>query len=468
MHTLVKSSHSGFGRIGLILVLPFVILVIAYGAYKLFFVPDPVITGVDDFKILSAHKSVRLGSENVRSIDISIYQEGKEVNLLKDSPEMGEKVYTLEVKPRDIGLKDGRAIITVKAEAGILKKLQYDVETVIDTVPPTLEVVKAPFNVYRGSGGFAVLRASDEDSVFIKLVDKAQSGKDKTFKAFRVPSDTDVMTDSTGGDQEDSVENTGEGAGTAYYAFFPAPYDISDGSMFYAVASDSAGNQSIRAVPTTLKMKKYKSSRITIDDSFINRVVAPLLNETNISDGAAAFKKVNEEWRGQSVGHLIDISEKTEPGMLWDGRFLQLKNSKVMATYGDKRTYRYKGKDISKAVHLGYDLASHAKAPVQAANDGIVRFADNLGIYGYTVIVDHGLGLMSLYGHLSTIAVDEGKEVAKGQIIGKTGATGLAGGDHLHFGILMHGYEISPLYWWDSNWIRNNVLELTENNDSGH
>jgi murein DD-endopeptidase MepM/ murein hydrolase activator NlpD len=75
---------------------------------------------------------------------------------------------------------------------------------------------------------------------------------------------------------------------------------------------------------------------------------------------------------------------------------------------------------------------------------------------------------MSLYGHLSTIAVDEGKEVAKGQIIGKTGATGLAGGDHLHFGILMHGYEISPLYWWDSNWIRNNVLELTENNDSGH
>jgi murein DD-endopeptidase MepM/ murein hydrolase activator NlpD len=130
-----------------------------------------------------------------------------------------------------------------------------------------------------------------------------------------------------------------------------------------------------------------------------------------------------------------------------------------MAVYGDERTYLYDDKEISRSVHLGFDLASFSNAPVEAANTGIVRFADDLSIYGNTVIIDHGLGLMSLYGHLSTIVVKEGQAIKKGDIIAKTGATGLAGGDHLHFGILIHGYEVSPLYWWDAKWIKTSVLD---------
>jgi len=136
---------------------------------------------------------------------------------------------------------------------------------------------------------------------------------------------------------------------------------------------------------------------------------------------------------------------------------LQLRNSKVMASYGDRRVYLYKGKPISRSVHLGYDLASVSNAPVEAANSGIVRFAGDLGIYGNAVVIDHGLGLMSLYGHLSEILVKDGQSVKKGELIAKTGSTGLAGGDHLHFGILVQGIEVSPLYWWDSRWIKANV-----------
>jgi murein DD-endopeptidase MepM/ murein hydrolase activator NlpD len=188
-------------------------------------------------------------------------------------------------------------------------------------------------------------------------------------------------------------------------------------------------------------------------------VVSPLLNEMNITDPEGSFKKVNEEWRKDSSMKLIEISRKTEPKMMWEGRFLQLKNSKVMAVYGDARTYLYDDKAISRSVHLGYDLASFSNAPVEAANTGIVRFADDLSIYGNTIIIDHGLGLMSLYGHLSVMMVKEGQAIKKGDIIAKTGATGLAGGDHLHFGILIHGYEVSPLYWWDANWIKTSVLD---------
>ncbi len=443
-----KNRRYGFGRIGLILILPFVILTVAYGAYKLFFIPDPVVSGLEAFEFLPSSKTIQLSSENIRAIDITLYQEGKEFNLLKDTNELGEKIYSLEVKPQDIGLKDGRAIITVKAEASILKKVQYDIESVIDTQPPTLQVMTAPSTVIRGSGGFAEVRSSGESTVFIKLVDKGRPGKDTTFKAFKVSPDTDKKPDS-------SAKQTQ----STYHTFFPAPFESGERTVFYAIATDRAGNQTIKALPTKLKDKKYKSSVIRIDDSFITRVISPLLNETEIPDPAGAFKKVNEEWREQSLIRLKSIAENTESRMLWKGRFGQLKNSKVMATYGDKRTYRYKGKSISKAVHLGYDLASFSRAPVRASNSGIVRFASNLSIYGNTVVIDHGLGLMSLYGHLSTISVSDGEKVTRGQIIGKTGSTGLAGGDHLHFGILMHGHEVSPLYWWDPNWIRINVTQ---------
>ena len=130
-----------------------------------------------------------------------------------------------------------------------------------------------------------------------------------------------------------------------------------------------------------------------------------------------------------------------------------------MAKYGDERTYLYKGNKISKSAHLGYDLASYSKAPVEAANSGIVIFSADLSIYGSTVIIDHGLGLMSLYGHLSALTVEKGDRVKRGDMIGKTGATGLAGGDHLHFGRLRHGYEVSPVYWWDRNWIKIHILD---------
>lgn len=447
---LLNYRCAGFGRIGLLLTLPFV-FIIAFAAYQLFYIHSPAVKGIEAFNYLPADKTIKLSGDNIASIEITISQEGKKNVILKDTPQTGGKEYTLHIKPKDIGMKDGKASITIKAKAGMIRKVQYDIETVIDTVPPEIDVFTAPQFIYPGTGGFSILNASGEDSVFIKLADKAQSGDDRTFKAFKVSSKPD---------SKDSSSGLIGKSGNIYYVFFPAAYDIHDGSIFYAVATDLAGNRSIRTLPTKLKMTKYNTSSINIDDSFINRVVSPLLNETNISDNAGAFKKANEELRQQSLNKLVEISKQTEPNILWEGNFLQLKNSKVMATYGDRRTYLYNGTPISKSVHLGYDLASVEKAPVEAANTGIVRFASDLSIYGNTVIIDHGLGFMSIYGHLSSIMVNEGQKVSKGEIIAKSGSTGLAGGDHLHFGLLMHGYEVSPLYWWDQHWIKDNVTDL--------
>jgi murein DD-endopeptidase MepM/ murein hydrolase activator NlpD len=432
-------------RIALILTLPFLFLIIIYVVYKLFFISDPVIEGLENFNFLPLDKTIHLKGKALKSITIFIQQGDRNIELLRDMPERFEETFTLQIKPKELELTDGPATVTVKAKSGILKEVKQEIPSVIDTVPPSLEIAHAPYSLSQGTGGFAVLKSRDADSVLIQL-------GNSTFRAFKVSTE-DVRTAS---DVPEIAEQR-DGSET-YFAFFPVPFDISNDKVFYAISRDKAGNQTIRALPTKLKIKKYKTSSITISDSFINTVVLPLINKTDTADPAAAFKKVNEDLRRENQKVLVDISRKTLPEVLWDGPFLQLKNTKVMAKYGDKRTYLYEGKPASRSSHLGYDLASVKNAKVEAANSGVVIFADVLGIYGNTLIIDHGLSLMSLYGHLSSILVKKGQVVEKGEVVARTGSTGLAGGDHLHFGVLIHGHEVSPLHWWDPKWVRVNVL----------
>ncbi len=432
-----KKSRFNARAISLILLFILIIVGIIYGVYKLFFIAAPVVEGMEAFSSLPIDKTITLTGRNLKSIDIYIYQGDRKIDLLRDIPEISEKTYSIQIKPKDLGLADGSAQVIVRARSGILKDIKHTISSIIDTVPPKLEVLGATSNIYQGSGGFAHIKAEGADSVFIKL-------DEHIFRAFK------------------ALSGSGPESSSTYFAFFPAPIDTPAGNTYYAVAKDAAGNQVIRALPSKLKEKAYSSSSIHIDDSFINTVISPLLNEIDIPDPVKAFKKVNEEWRMESVNKVRDIAGKTAAEILWQGRFLQMKNSMVMAKYGDKRTYIYNGNAVSQSTHLGYDLASIEKSPVEAANSGIVRFTGEIGIYGNTIIIDHGLGLMSIYGHLSTILVAEGQSVEKGDIIAKTGATGLAGGDHLHFGILIQGYEVSPLYWWDHHWIKVNVLKYLE------
>ena len=106
---------------------------------------------------------------------------------------------------------------------------------------------------------------------------------------------------------------------------------------------------------------------------------------------------------------------------------------------------------------MGFDLAVSQHAPVVAANDGAVVLAGWFGIYGNAIILDHGCGLQTLYGHLSSIDVKAGDAVKRGQVIGRSGQTGLAGGDHLHFAVLLDGIPVSTIEWWDPHWIHDRI-----------
>ena len=225
------------------------------------------------------------------------------------------------------------------------------------------------------------------------------------------------------------------------------------------VATDGAGNVGKARWAVVVNERVRPTANVTLPSSFLQDVVKGLATAEGIdtTDLEFAFNEINTKLRARNEATIREVLKDTAPKQLWEGSFQQLPNSKVTSKFAEKRTYFVSGKQVSKATHYGYDLASTRAAPILAANAGRVVYADDLGIYGNCVLIDHGLGVTSLYGHLSQIDVSPGDRVERGQSLGRSGATGLAGGDHLHFGILVGGTYVDPLEWWDPKWVASNV-----------
>jgi murein DD-endopeptidase MepM/ murein hydrolase activator NlpD len=248
--------------------------------------------------------------------------------------------------------------------------------------------------------------------------------------------------------------------------FFALRHDQNVTARINAYARDAAGNEATTPVEHQPFVKKFLQSKIPIDQGFLDKVVPAIASNTpglKVDTGSPegllkGFLEINGNLRKTNGDFIASLAQKSQPKMLWTEAFAQMGNSQVESRFADRRTYYFDNKEIDKQVHLGFDLASVQQAPVHASNAGLVLHADFLGIYGNCVIIDHGLGVQSLYAHLSSIGVKPGDTVTKGQEIGRTGATGLAGGDHLHFTMLLQGTPVNPVEWWDPHWLQDRVL----------
>ncbi len=241
------------------------------------------------------------------------------------------------------------------------------------------------------------------------------------------------------------------------FAFFAAPYDLNDPRLIRLVARDDVGNEARAAFVDRFTHRPPKTDRIPLSDAFMERVVPAIMSQTPGMDDRGSlldnYLAINAELRAANNAKLVELSRDSTPKFLWSRTFLQMRNAQVMSDFADRRTYVYEGREVDRQDHLGFDLASTRAAEIQAANDGVVVLARYFGIYGNAVVLDHGYGLMSLYGHLSSVAVEEGQSVERGRTIGRSGETGLAGGDHLHFTMLLQGLPVDPREWWDGHWI---------------
>ena len=300
---------------------------------------------------------------------------------------------------------------------------------VMDTIAPVIGVVSRQHNITIGGSGLVVYTLSEPAPKTGVVVGKY------FFPGFR---DADTND---------------------YLCFFSFPYDANTTTdVPKVIAVDEAGNESLTGIYYHLIPKKFRKDNIRISDRFLEQKMSQFKTTfPEANNSLDLFLKVNNEGRVKNRHQLYDLVPKTNPTILWKGSFIRQPGAASRATFGDKRTYLHNGQVIDHQRHLGVDLASVARDKVQACNNGKVVFADFLGIYGNVLIVDHGLGLQSLYAHLSQFLVKEGDMVTRGQIIARTGATGMAGGDHLHLGIILAGVPVNPVEWWDAHWIKNNI-----------
>jgi murein DD-endopeptidase MepM/ murein hydrolase activator NlpD len=372
---------------------------------------------------------------NVRAAEVRVVQGGKPLPLATAPAAAPRVELSVKVESAAAGLKEGAATLEVIAGDDYWRPLRLreavllSQPVTIDLTPPRVEILSSTRYVSPGGAVMIAFRAADASRIDVTV-------GPRSFPSFPYgPAD--------------------KGARVALIAL---PWDFAPGTPLTVTARDEAGNVSTRTVPAELKPRVFPRDTINLSDGFLQSKVSELLPQRAPSQPLLeGFLVINREQRRQAEEEKLKVGARTAEAPLWEGPFVQPRNTKVFSNFAETRTYVYQGKTVDTQVHVGFDLASTKQSPVPAANAGQVAFAGPLTIYGNTVIVDHGLGLQTLYAHLSSIAVKAGDKVTRGQELGRSGTTGLAVGDHLHFEVLVSGVSVTPLEWWDGKWIRDRV-----------
>ncbi len=316
---------------------------------------------------------------------------------------------------------------------------QKSVSIKVDTKKPTLNILTKSYSITRGGAASVIFKATDTN--LAKLHIKTDSGD--------IFNPTPFYKD-------------------GYYISLLAWNHDKKNFEASVIAVDKAGNVSNQKIRFYLLGKNYRVSYLKLKDKFIDGKISDLANEY-AGDNAQGlskldkFKFINETLRSKNEELIAKITKKVPQNMINSFSllpFYPLKNAKQVASFGDHRYYSYENKSVSESFHLGLDLASTAQANIVTSNDGEVVFSEENGIYGNNLIISHGLGVYSLYGHCTSFVANKGDFVKKGSVIGTTGLSGLALGDHTHFGILVQGIEVRPEEWMDKKWFRDNITSV--------
>jgi murein DD-endopeptidase MepM/ murein hydrolase activator NlpD len=392
---------------------------------------------------VSTPVTVRVANPHgVRSVEAWLEQEGKRYPLFEEKDparrllwkrhEAARRVTFEAGKTKAPDLKEGKAQLVVETVSNDLRGSTDSAATEVSVVLKPPSVMADGFQHYINQGGMelAVMTPGGSWSEAGVHVGKY------TFRSFPLP-----------GHPEER------------FAMFAYPWDLPPDVAPEVFARNQAGTEATAKFMFKLFPKKFRARDFPIEDALMEKLVNSVDPTNTLAPGKdmlGRFLYINGDLRRKNNQQLADLRLKTEEKILWNGPFLHW--GKEEANYADVRAYMYHGKKVDEQVHLGFDLSDTQTTPVKAANDGKVVWAADLGIYGNCIVVDHGYGLQSIYGHLREIDVKVGDAVTKGQKMGVEGQTGLAGGTHLHFSMQVDGVQVNPREWWDEHWIQDRVM----------
>ena len=448
---VIRWNQEGIGKLSVFLI--FVLLLLATGIFLTWNRWEgqaPVVRFDRNFAALGRNAHLSLVAQDpgsgLKSISVTLRQKDQSISLVEERfAKFGER----EARSFDLGkliaekykIQEGPATLEINASDYAFRNFFRGNQThlqrnfAFDIYPPRLEVLSGQHYINQGGAECVVYRVSPDAEI-----SGVQAGPN-FFPGYPASS------------SDPNVK----------FSLFAFAYNLAADTPLKVVARDAAGNEAIAGFWYKVFPKKFQSSEIKIEDSFLQRVVPEILSHSpeiqDQGDLVKTFVEINSKLRKLNHASIAALAPKSAQHFLWNGAFLQLSNSKVESMFADHRTYFYQGKQIDRQDHVGFDLSVVQQNPIEAANDGVVVFADYFGIYGNCVMIDHGCGLLSIYGHLSSIDVKPGQSVKQKQILGHSGATGLAAGDHLHFSLFLQGVPVNPTEWWDAKWINDHVLD---------
>jgi len=382
----------------------------------------------------------------IRSITITLSQGEKKAQLLEKTfprqswfktagpTSISEKVV---IDAKKAGIKEGDAELMISVRDFSLNgffqgnQAVQRIKVTMDTTPPKVTVSHAQRYIHPGGSGIVVYTISEKPGRHGVLIDTT------FFPGF--PTDKN---------------NT-------YIAYFALPWDAKNLGSTKVVAEDEAGNEATASFTSNFKKADDKRDSVNLSDNFLQQKIPEFEQHYPEMQGTLLDKYiyVNNEIRQRNAQTIAKACAATDQKQLWSDRFIRMPGA-GRAGYADQRSYLYNGKVVDNQTHLGVDIASTERVGIKAANRGKVVFAEYLGIYGNMILIDHGQGISSLYAHLSSIDTTVGTMVEKDQLIGHSGATGMAAGDHLHFSMLVHGNFVTPTEWWDQHWIDVNIKTI--------
>jgi len=447
----ISRSTGGVSIWVVLLLLVLVILVAGFAlTYRRWEGQAPQVAFDHDFKALGRTPALHLKVEDpgngLRQVIIRLKQKDQDIVLADESFDRAgaekSKVYDVgKLIAEKSKMQEGPATLSVSATDYAFRNFfggnrnELSKDFAFDIYPPRLEVLSGQHYINQGGSECVLYRVSDDTEV-----SGVQVGP-HFFRGFsaNLP-DKNVR-----------------------FSLFAFAYDLPADTPVKVVARDAAGNEAEARPWQKVFPHTFRSRDSVLEDSFLQKVVPEIMSHTpgieDQGDLVKTFVEINSKLRRQNHDTIAKLSMESPPKFLWNDAFLQLSNSKVESLFADHRTYVYQGNKVDQQDHVGFDLSVVQRTPIEAGNDGKVVLAEYFGIYGNTVLIDHGTGLISLYAHMSSIDVKPGQMVKKRDILGRSGATGLAGGDHLHFGLFLQGVPVNPTEWWDAKWIKEHVLD---------
>ncbi len=396
----------------------------------------PAISGFSNFEV-----SVSDTRSGLREVWIGILKDSREYVLAEEhfassftgKSKVQEDTFKVKIEPKKMGIIDGKAILRIVVRDYSWRqwwhgnKAYVEKDVTVDTKRPLIDVMSKTHNMKQGGAGLIIYRVSEPcKKTGVQVGDNYFPG----YSAQKVITYDKNM----------------------FMAFIALSYKQGPETTISVKATDYAGNETVGTdFPYYIGRSKFKKDTLRISDRFLNRILPEFDSEIQRDSNTTLkenFLLVNSGLRKVNYNKFVELGKNSDDSLYWEGSFQRFKG-KPMAGFAEHRNYRYKNDIIDHQVHLGVDIASVARSPVPAANKGKVVFSGKNGIYGKTVMIDHGFGLFSTYSHMSSLRVKEGEMVSKGHIIGRTGQSGLAGGDHLHFAIFIHNTFVNPVEWWD-------------------